>query len=240
AILPNPQIVNAGFAKADLNNEPIKNALDRVPREYFIPEKYREQLDKGKQLDPAQSSDISQPSVIALMSEQARIQQGSRVLEIGTGTGYQAAVLSELGAEVFTIEIVPELSEQARRTLFSLGYENVRLRVGDGAKGWQEHAPFDAIIVTAASPVVPRDLLKQLAPQGRMIFPLEEEGKDYEQLLLITRDGSSLTTSRLGKVHFEPLSGMIRDAQQKTVNYSEPKLLQEAIRSGKNDESIAR
>lgn len=225
-----------GLMRTEISSQSIKDALERVPRQFFVPEQYRSQLTEGEEIEIGFGQRLSRSFIVALMTEYAQVQQGSRVLEVGTGSGYQAAVLSELGAEVYSIEIIPELSERARRTLYSLGYEDVRLRVGDGVEGWPQQAPFDAIIVTAASPTIPGSLLKQLAPQGRMVIALEEEGQEHDQLLLISREGNNITTKRLGAVRFEPLAGMIREAQRETINYSEPRLLQETLRGANASE----
>ena len=221
-----------GLERTEINSQNVKDALGRVPRRYFVPQEYQDQAQEDKALGIGFGQTISQPFIVALMSQYAEVQKGSRVLEIGTGSGYQAAVLSELGADVYSVEIIPELSERARRTLYSLGYEDVRLKIGDGAAGWSEHAPYDAIIVTAASPSIPEKLIEQLSPRGRMLIPVEEEGEKNEQLLLISRNGDSLTTKRLGAVRFVPLEGIIREAKGERVNYTEPHLLQEALKGG--------
>lgn len=226
-----------GLERTEISSQNVKDALGRVPRRYFVPQEYQDQAQEDKALAIGFGQTISQPFIVALMSQYAEVQKGSRVLEIGTGSGYQAAVLSELGADVYTVEIIPELSERARRTLYALGYEDVRLKVGDGAAGWSEHAPYDAIIVTAASPSIPEKLIEQLSPRGRMLIPVEEEGEKNEQLLLISRNGDSLTTKRLGAVRFVPLEGMIREAKGARVNYTEPHLLQEALKGGLDIES---
>ncbi|MGE3775291.1 MAG: protein-L-isoaspartate(D-aspartate) O-methyltransferase, partial [Gammaproteobacteria bacterium] len=149
---------------------------------------------------------ISQPFIVALMSDLLEVVPGARVLEIGTGSGYQAAVLAELGARVWTIEIVPALAASARERLARLGYEQVTVRAGDGNLGWPEEAPFDGIIVTAAGPVPPA-LLEQLAPGGRLVIPIGSTGGE-QQLTVITRqdDGSFEHESKL-PVRFVPLTG---------------------------------
>jgi protein-L-isoaspartate(D-aspartate) O-methyltransferase len=148
---------------------------------------------------------------VAVMSELLGLEADERVLEIGTGSGYQAAVLGELAAEVYTIEIVPSLGERARDVLRELGYDNVHVRVGDGYQGWPEHAPFDAIIVTAAPQEVPQPLLDQLADGGRLVVP---EGEAIQQLVLYVRhdgpDGPSFERRPLMGVRFVPMTGEVR------------------------------
>lgn len=147
-------------------------ALDRVPRHAFVPRLEQNYAYRNEPLPIGHRQTISQPYIVAVMSDQAGVGPGSRVLEIGTGSGYQAAVLAELGAEVWTIETVPELAGEAAERLGRLGYEQVHCRQGDGAAGWPEAAPFDAIVVTAAATAIPPALIDQLKRGGRLIIPL--------------------------------------------------------------------
>ena len=184
----------------------VRRALGKVPREAFVDAEDADQAYVNRPLSIGHGQTISQPYIVALMSDLLEVDAGDRVLEIGTGSGYQAAVLAELGAEVYTIEIVAPLGEQARQRLAGLGYEQVHVRVGDGNLGWPEAAPFDGIIVTAAGPIPPA-LVEQLAPDGRLVMPVGVSGGDQE-LVVITRkaDGTLNRTSKL-PVRFVPLTG---------------------------------
>jgi len=152
---------------------------------------------------------ISQPYVVAAMSELARVAPGARVLEVGTGSGYQAAVLAEMGAEVYSIEIVEPLARAAERTLARLGYERVHVRHGDGYRGWPSVAPFAAILVTAAAPRVPPALLEQLAPGGRLVIPVDVEG-GYQELRVYVRTEHGVEVDHAFDVRFVPMTGEIR------------------------------
>ena len=153
----------------------VLEALERVPRHAFVPMMEAPAAYRNRPLPIGHRQTISQPFIVAVMSDQAAVKPGSKVLEVGTGSGYQAAVLAELGAEVFTIEVVPELAEQAAADLAAAGYGRVRCRQGDGAAGWPEEAPFDAILVTAAAETTPEALIEQLAPGGCLIIPVDAE-----------------------------------------------------------------
>lgn len=153
----------------------VLDALAKVPRHRFVPMMEQAAAYENRPLPIGERQTISQPFIVAAMSDQAEVKAGDRVLEVGTGCGYQAAVLAELGAEVFTLEVIPALAQRAAARLKDLGYTAVHCRQGDGAAGWPEAAPFDAILVTAAAEHIPRALVDQLAPGGRMIIPLEDE-----------------------------------------------------------------
>ena len=202
---------SAGLSRSGLNDIEVRRAMSHVPRHLFLPEGASEQAYADKALPIGSGQTISQPFIVALMTEQAGIQRGEKVLEIGTGSGYQAAVLAELGAEVFSVEIVPELAETARTTLDALGYSRIQTKQGDGWQGWAEHAPYDAILVTAASPKLPPQLLEQLADGGRLVIPIESESGKGEKLIVVEKKGADLITRNLGGVRFVPLVGKVRE-----------------------------
>ncbi|MGH7185866.1 MAG: protein-L-isoaspartate(D-aspartate) O-methyltransferase, partial [Pseudomonadota bacterium] len=161
-----------GGAAPTMLNASVLEAMRRAPRHAFVPADMRELAYDDRPLPIGYGQTISQPYIVALMTDLLRLAPGDRALEIGTGSGYQAAVLAELGYQVYTIEIVPALAEQAAKRLSDLGYNAVHVREGDGYFGWPEAAPFDAIVVTAAAPQIPPPLLEQLKPGGRMIIPI--------------------------------------------------------------------
>ena len=182
-------------------------ALRAVPRHLFVPADLRASAYNDGPLAIGHGQTISQPYVVAFMTEAARLRPGDRVLEIGTGSGYQAAVLDALGANVWSIEIVPDLAERARRALAAAGASRVTVRAGDGTGGWPEEAPFDAIVVTAAPEQVPQALLDQLKVGGRLVIPL---GAGSQELLRITRTATGFEREPLLSVRFVPMTGEAR------------------------------
>lgn len=198
------RMVETQIRARGVKDERVLKALETVPRHRFVPEHLWEEAYADEPLPIGFGQTISQPYVVAYMTEQLRLQEDEKVLEIGTGSGYQAAVLAELAREVYTIEIVPELGRRAEKVLKELGYENVRVRIGDGYRGWPEAAPFDAIIVTAAPDHVPQPLLEQLKIGGRMILPL---GDFYQDLVLITKTEKGIKKERKIPVRFVPMTG---------------------------------
>lgn len=183
----------------------VRRAMDAVPRVRFLPVNQQAMADADTALAIDCGQTISQPSLVAYMTEQLSLNRASRVLEIGTGSGYQTAILAELAAEVFTIERIEPLAQAARARLGRLGYRNIRLRVGDGAEGWPEAAPFDAVLVTAAAQAVPPALLAQLLPTGKMVIPVGKPHSDQDLWLIEgTVDGPPRMT-RLLEVRFVPL-----------------------------------
>jgi protein-L-isoaspartate(D-aspartate) O-methyltransferase len=180
----------------------VLQALREVAREEFVPADLRSQ---AYPLPIGHGQTISQPYIVAAMTELARIEQGSRVLEVGTGSGYQAAILARLGAEVFSIELVEALGNRAALRLQRLGYTNVQVRIGDGYLGWPERAPFDAILVTCGAPHVPPPLLEQLKPGGRMVIPVGPEGGVQSLQLIEKLDASTVRTEDVMSVRFVPL-----------------------------------
>ena len=174
--------------------ESVMDALATVPRHRFMPADRQDVAYLNRALPIGHDQTISQPYIVALMTDLARLAPGDKVLEIGTGSGYQAAILAELGAEVYSIEIVPELGREAAKTLEQLGYNDLHLRIGNGYEGWPEAAPFDAIIVTAAPPQVPPALKEQLATGGRMVIPVGPvSGRQTLQVITREADGNTHT-----------------------------------------------
>ncbi|MFO7285385.1 MAG: protein-L-isoaspartate(D-aspartate) O-methyltransferase [Gammaproteobacteria bacterium] len=176
-------------------DERVLRAMAKVPRHEFVPEAFRARAYENRPLPIGEGQTISQPFIVALMTDLAGVDADSVVLEIGTGSGYQAAILAELAARVHTIEIVEPLGRRAAETLERLGYDNVFVRIGDGYRGWPEAAPFDAIVVTAAPDEVPRPLLEQLAPRGRLVIPVGAPGA-VQSLRLIEKDAEGRLTER--------------------------------------------
>jgi protein-L-isoaspartate(D-aspartate) O-methyltransferase len=182
----------------------VLDAMRQVPRHELVPPDRRDQAYEDRPLPIGHSQTISQPYVVAAMSEALRLSGDERVLEVGTGSGYQAAVLSKLAKQVYSIEIVPELARRAKADLARLGYANVEVREGDGWRGWPEHAPFDAIMVTAAPEEVPPDLIAQLAVGGRLVIPV---GDRDQQLLVVRKTPEGITREVLFGVRFVPMRG---------------------------------
>lgn len=187
------QMVRAQLEQRGIRDTAVLAAMRNVPRELFIPEASRSFAYDDRALSIGFRSTISQPYIVALMTELLQAQRTHKVLEIGTGSGYQAAILNELAAAVYSIEIVPELAERARTTLESLGYRKVVVRSGDGYLGWPEQAPFDRIIVTAAPPRIPQTLIDQLKPGGRLVAP-EGETPVTQQLVVLKKDARGAVT----------------------------------------------
>lgn len=175
-----------------------------VPRHRFVPDSQRAAAYRDRPLPIGERQTISQPYIVALMTELADLEPGDTVLEIGTGSGYQAAILAEMGVRVFSIEIIEPLAKRAEATLSSLGYERVRVRHGDGYAGWPEHAPFDAILVTAAPPRIPEPLKAQLSVGGRLVVPV---GKYFQSLVVLTRTKGGFREETILPVRFVPMTG---------------------------------
>ena len=191
-----------------ITDQRVISAMREVPRHEFMPDAMRYLAYSDSPAPIGYDQTISQPYIVAIMTELLQLEEDDKVLEIGTGSGYQAAVLGEIGVEVYSIEIVCELADRAKATLAEQGYDNVHVKCGDGYKGWPEHAPFDAIIVTAAPPEVPQALVEQLAPGGRMVVPV---GDYYQKLRVISKDPKGETHSEdIFDVRFVP---MVRGAQ---------------------------
>ncbi|HSR52861.1 MAG TPA: protein-L-isoaspartate(D-aspartate) O-methyltransferase [Acidobacteriota bacterium] len=199
------EMVQRQLADRDITSQKVLRAMGEVPRHEFVPPEMRSQAYRDSPLPIGYGQTISQPYIVALMTQYLDVKKGDKVLEIGTGSGYQAAVLAQLDAQVFTIEIVSELAERAREILQRLGYDNVQVRAGDGYAGWPGQAPFEAIIVTAAPEELPQPLADQLAEGGRMIIPV---GPTYgvQSLLLYRKEGGRLKKTDLGPVRFVPFT----------------------------------
>lgn len=188
-----------------IHEESVLAAMNKVPREEFVPEYLRAASYADQPLPIGYDQTISQPFIVAFMTEQLRPQKTDRILEIGTGSGYQAAILAELVAEVYSIEIIEPLARTAEATLQRLGYKNVHVKVGDGYKGWPEHAPFDAVIVTCAPDHVPQALIDQLKEGGRMIIPVGGPGD--QELYLLEKQHGQLHRRAVSPVRFVPMTG---------------------------------
>jgi len=197
-------MVRSQLQGRDIVDRRVLDAMRRVPRHWFVPPGWRDQAYDDHPLPIGHEQTISQPYIFALMIELARVQPGDRVLEVGTGSGYQTAVLAELGAETYSIEVVERLSLDAAATLSRLGYAGVRVRSGDGNGGWPEHAPFAAIVVTAAPPRIPDLLKQQLAVGGRLVVPV---GRHWQDLVVVLRTGSGFTERTVLPVRFVPMVG---------------------------------
>jgi protein-L-isoaspartate(D-aspartate) O-methyltransferase len=195
------------IAGRDVRDPRVLDALRRVPRHRFVPLPWRLAAYADQPLPIGEEQTISQPYVVAKMTEVLRLKPSDRVFELGTGSGYQAAVASRLCAHVFTVEIHASLAERAREVLHDLGYENVSVRSGDGFRGWPEKAPFDAMIVTAAVPSLPQELLKQLRPGGHAVMPVGEAGGVQDLVLLEKRADGSVATTQIFPVRFVPATG---------------------------------
>lgn len=185
----------------------VMKALAEVPRHQFVPDSQRRYAYQNRPLPIGHGQTISQPYIVAIMTDLLKLAPGDRVLEVGTGSGYQAAVLAELVKEVYSIEIIEPLGKRARDLLNKLGYDNVETRIGDGYYGWETHAPFDAIIVTAAADHIPPPLIAQLKPGGRMMIPVGSRFMT-QQLVVVEKDSNDNVTTRLIlPVRFVPLTG---------------------------------
>jgi len=185
----------------------VMEAIGSVARERFVPPRLRTLAYGNHPLPIGEGQTISQPFIVALMSHLADIEPGDKVYELGTGSGYQAAVLAEIGAEVYSVEIVPELAERAAETLAALGYDDVHVRAGDGYQGWPSAAPFDAMVVTAAGPEIPQPLIDQLEPGGRLVMPVGGVDEIQQLVVLVKQSDGTLERRSLLPVRFVPITG---------------------------------
>lgn len=198
------KMVDSQIVARGISHQATLNAMRKVPRHLFVPASYATEAYSDRPLPIGYSQTISQPFIVAYMTELARPAKGKKALEIGTGSGYQAAVLAEIVDTVFTVEIVPELARESEARLRILGYRNVMTRYGDGYKGWSEHAPFDIILVTAAADHIPQPLKEQLAEGGRLVMPVGNPAT-VQQLIVLTKRKGEITEQRFESVRFVPL-----------------------------------
>jgi len=197
-------MVNSQIAARGISDPATLQAMRKVPRHLFVPARYAAEAYSDRPLPIGYNQTISQPFIVAYMTELARPARGKKALEIGTGSGYQAAVLAEIVDTVCTIEIVSELALESESRLRLLGYRNILTRYGDGYQGWPEHAPFDIILVTAAADHIPQPLKDQLAEGGRLIMPVGNPAT-IQQLIVLTKRKGKITEQRLEAVRFVPL-----------------------------------
>jgi len=200
------RMVETQIIGRNISDKNVLEAMRSVPRHLFVSKKYRSGAYADHPLPIEQNQTISQPYIVAIMTELIQIDSSSKVLEIGTGSGYQAAVLGEISDSVYSIEIIPELADRAAELLDSLNYNTVHVKAGDGYKGWPEIAPFDAIVVTAAAPEIPQPLVDQLKEDGRMVIPV---GEGYQELLLIIKKNDEIIKKSIIPVRFVPMTGEI-------------------------------
>ncbi|MBC7348380.1 MAG: protein-L-isoaspartate(D-aspartate) O-methyltransferase [Candidatus Aminicenantes bacterium] len=195
-------MVEYQIRRRGVRDKKVLRAMLKVPRHLFVPEQMKELAYGDEPLPIGEGQTISQPYIVAYMTEVLKLRGREKVLEIGTGSGYQTAILAEIAREVYTVELIPELSRRAQEVLQKLGYQNIKFRVSDGTRGWPEQAPFEAILVTAAPPAVPPALVEQLTTGGRMVIPV---GTDFQELVLVTRKEQGWEEQRLIGVRFVPL-----------------------------------
>ncbi len=198
------EMVESQIIARGIRDTAVIQAIINVPRHEFVPEELRDQAYDDNPVPVGMGQTISQPYIVALMTELLNPARGRKILEVGTGSGYQTAVLAETGCELYTIEIVENLAERARQILENLGYSNITYKIGDGYQGWEEHAPFDGIIVTAAPGHVPARLLEQLRLNGKMVIPV---GDESQELQLIEKTDTGITKKRITAVRFVPMTG---------------------------------
>jgi protein-L-isoaspartate(D-aspartate) O-methyltransferase len=199
------RMVQEQLVSRGINDPRVLRAMANVPRHLFLESELWDRAYEDHPLPIGADQTISQPYMVALMAQALELKGAERVLEVGTGSGYAAAVLSQLCAEIFTVEAVEELALKARTLLSSLGYRNVSVLVGDGTLGWEERAPYDAVVISAAAPCIPRPLLEQLSSPGHLVFPMGE--KELQTLVRIRKDKTGIREEYLGECHFVKLRG---------------------------------
>jgi protein-L-isoaspartate(D-aspartate) O-methyltransferase len=206
------RMVETQLAGRDITDAGVLAAMRDVPRHWFVPKEIERLAYNDRPLPIGFDQTISQPYIVALMTQLVAVQRGDRVLEIGTGSGYQAAVLNELTPHVFTIEIVEPLVRRTIKIFEQRGYDNIRVRIGDGFRGWPEAAPFDAILVTCAAPEIPPPLIEQLRTGGRLCIPVDVGPRGQDLVLMVKRDDGTLERRSVLPVIFVPMTG---EAQEK-------------------------
>jgi protein-L-isoaspartate(D-aspartate) O-methyltransferase len=199
------QMVREQLVSRGINDPRVLRAMAKTPRHLFLECELWDQAYEDHPLPIGENQTISQPYIVALMLQALELKGTEKVLEVGTGSGYAAAVLSELCAEVYTVEAVEELALKARAVLSGLGYRKVSVLMGDGTLGWQEHSPYDAVLVSAAAPCIPRPLIEQLKAPGYLVFPMGE--KELQTLVRIRKDSAGIREEYLGECHFVKLTG---------------------------------
>ncbi len=204
-LLTRERMVEEQLVSRGIRDSRVLAAMAKVPRHLFVVEELRDKAYEDNPLPIGEGQTISQPYMVALMVEALGLKGKERVLEIGTGSGYEAAVLAELCAQVFSIEWVEDLAVRARVVLASQGYRNVSIQVGDGTLGWEEYAPYDAVVISAAAPCIPRPLLRQLRPGGCLVLPMGEE--ELQSLVRIRKETGGLSEEYLGECRFVKLMG---------------------------------
>ncbi len=198
------KMVNDQIIMRGVKDKLVLSAMRKVPRHEFVPENLRRYAYEDTPLEIGEDQTISQPYIVALMTELLGLKGGEKVLEIGTGSGYQAAILAEIAKEVYTIEIIKSLADSAKERLKRLGYKNITVKCGDGYQGWKEYAPFDGIIVTAAPDHIPQPLIDQLKVGGRLVIPV---GSEIQELKLLIKTDKGIIEKNIIPVRFVPMTG---------------------------------
>lgn len=204
------RMVEEGIRQEGVSDRKVLEAMRHVPRHLFVPENYQRYAYQNRPLPIGHDQTISQPFIVGYMTQMLDLREGEKVLEIGTGSGYQAAVLSEITPHVYTIEIVEPLGKQARALFDKLGYHTIKTRIGDGYKGWPEYAPFDAIILTAAPGEVPDPLIRQLKPGGVLAAPIGQSGETQMLTRITKTENGEIRREPMLPVRFVPMTGEIR------------------------------
>ena len=197
-----------------VRDEKVLKAMECVPRHLFVPKEYRMEAYDDQPLPIGYGQTISQPLIVASMTEMLDVHPGDKILEIGTGSGYQAAVLSELTPYVYTVEIVDELGRHAKKLLSELGYTTVKVKIGDGYEGWPEHAPYDGIIVTCAPEDIPQPLIDQLKPGGKIVIPVGKEGRTQWLVVVKKTPDGKIKEKTQFPVIFVPMTGKAEEGKQ--------------------------